>query len=85
MRFNVIKGLECRFYLFDKVTKEQYPIASALIDEKDLLDLAQSPLEHLGITDLLKLRDHVENKIKEIYQVKQLVFIIEVNQNLRSG
>lgn len=39
-------------------TEENLPKAKALSDE-------------LGITDLLKLRDHVEQKIKEIYSVKE--------------
>ena len=39
-------------------TEENLPKAKALSDE-------------LGITDLLKLRDHVESKIKEIYSVKE--------------
>lgn len=41
------------------------------LSSDDQLLKAQSLSDELGITDLLKLRDHVENKIKEIYQVKQ--------------
>jgi len=41
------------------------------LSSDDQLLKAQALSDELGITDLLKLRDHVENKIKEIYQVKQ--------------
>jgi len=37
----------------------------------EILPLAQFLSNELGINDLLKLRDHVEQKIKEIYSVKQ--------------
>lgn len=38
---------------------------------RDLVFVAQALSNELGITDLLKLRDHVEQKIKEIYSVKE--------------
>lgn len=38
---------------------------------RDLVFVAQALSNELGVTDLLKLRDHVEQKIKEIYSVKE--------------
>lgn len=37
----------------------------------ELIVLTQALSNELGINDLLKLRDHVEQKIKEIYSVKE--------------
>ena len=37
---------------------------------RDLVFVAQALSNELGVTDLLKLRDHVEEKIKEIYSVQ---------------
>lgn len=37
----------------------------------ELLPVAQALSNELGINDLMKLRDHVEQKIKEIYSVKE--------------
>ena len=41
-----------------------------LLHETEILQLASQLSNVLGITDLLKLRDHVENKIKEIYGIQ---------------
>ena len=37
----------------------------------ELIVLTQALSNELGINDLLKLRDHVEQKIKEIYSVEE--------------
>ena len=39
-----------------------------LLHETEILQLASQLSNVLGITDLLKLRDHVELKIREIYE-----------------
>ena len=41
------------------------------LHETEILNLSSQLSNVLGITDLLKLRDHVESKIKEIYSVKE--------------
>lgn len=38
--------------------------------EGDCFNLSALMVNELGINDLLKLRDHVEEKIKEIYNVQ---------------
>lgn len=38
--------------------------------EQDIIILTKLLSDNLGINDLLKLRDHVESKIKEIYDVQ---------------
>lgn len=65
--FHITKDNQC----VSIMNKDYSEHDEVIFNLDEILPLAQFLSNELGINDLLKLRDHVEQKIKEIYSVKQ--------------